>query len=60
MREVFLDVMRDLSFLSKAGKSGWLAMEWRESWYPWYRWYSQMWTVQVSNEGLNLGWEWRE
>jgi len=50
MREVFLDVMRDLSFLSKAGKSGWLAMEWRESWYPWYRWYSQMCTGQVSNE----------
>lgn len=32
IRETRLDVMRDLRVLSKAGKSGWEAMEWRESW----------------------------
>ena len=30
--EVRLWVMRDLSFLSKAGNSGWLAIEWRDAW----------------------------
>ena len=32
IREVRLAVMSDFSFASKAGNSGWLAMEWRESW----------------------------
>lgn len=32
MREVSLVVMRDLRALSKAGKSGWREMEWREAW----------------------------
>lgn len=30
--ETRLALMRDLSFLSNAGNSGWLAMEWSESW----------------------------
>ena len=32
MREVCLWVIRVLSWLSKAGKPGWEAMEWREAW----------------------------
>jgi hypothetical protein len=32
MREVFLEVIRDLSFLSKAENSGWWEMECRLSW----------------------------
>ena len=32
IKEVCLWVIRDLSLVSKAGKSGWEAMEWREAW----------------------------